>query len=71
MDLPDPPGQLGVPAAPLAGFLLGLAPLVVGGGGEVQFPEGGLDTEVAAFTEERQYLRWVMSSPWAKKLRQP
>jgi hypothetical protein len=33
----------------------------------VQFPEDGLDTEVAAFTEERQYLRRVVSSSWAKE----
>ncbi|SCE55767.1 hypothetical protein GA0115245_15235 [Streptomyces sp. di188] len=37
----------------------------------MQFPEYGLDTEVTAFIEERQYLRRVVSSSWAKKLRRP
>ena len=52
MDLPDLLGQLGVPAPPFARLFLGTAPAVVGGGGDVQFPEYGLDPQVRVLVDE-------------------
>lgn len=40
VDLPDPPGQLGVLTDPFSGLLLGLAPAVTGGGGGCAVPAG-------------------------------
>lgn len=67
VDLLDPPGQPGVPAAPFARLLLRPAPAVVGGGGDVQFPEGGLDLRVLVLVEERGHLGRVGSSCAAEK----
>lgn len=68
VDLPDPLGQLQVPSVPLARLLPGAAPAVVGGGGDVQFPEYGLGPEaVLVLVDELQNRRRVGSSSWAKK----
>jgi len=66
VDLADPVRQFGVPAAPFARLLLGLAPAVVGGGGDMEFWEYGLDPQVRVLVEESCHLGRVGSS-WAAK----
>ncbi|MFJ9968848.1 hypothetical protein [Streptomyces avermitilis] len=52
VDLPDPLGQCDVLALVCARFALGAAPAVVGGGGDVQFPQDTLDSQVWVLVEE-------------------
>ncbi|MFD9124655.1 hypothetical protein [Kitasatospora sp. NPDC059571] len=72
VDAADELGQLGVAASALAGLVDVAAPAVVGGDGNVQFPEDGLGPEaVLVLVDEPQYRRRVGSSSWAKKPRRP
>lgn len=67
VDLLDPLGQFDVAAPPFARFALGAAPAVVGGGGDVQFPQDALDSQAGMLVEERRHLGRVGSSCAAKK----
>jgi hypothetical protein len=55
VDLTDPVCQFGVLAAPTTWLRPGTPPAVVGGGGNVQFPEYGLDPQVRVLVDERSY----------------
>ena len=67
LDLPDSLGQVGVLTLVRARFALGAVPAVVGGGGDVQFPQDALDSQVRALVEEPRHLGRVGSSCAAKR----
>lgn len=71
VDLLDPLGQFDVTAPPLARLLLRTAPPVVGGRGDVQFPQDALDPQARVLVNERRHLGRVGSSCAAKKAEGP